>query len=39
MRLRWTPELIIYALDLHHRRHLRLPTKREWEKAGDDHPR
>jgi hypothetical protein len=38
VRVRWTRELIIYALDLHHRRHLRVPTKREWEKAGEDHP-
>ncbi len=35
---RWTQELIVYALDLHHRQHLRLPTKREWERAGENHP-
>jgi hypothetical protein len=38
VKVHWTRELIIYALDLHHRRHLRVPTKREWEKAGEDHP-
>ena len=26
---RWTPELVGYALDRHHRRHLRMPTVRE----------
>ena len=35
---RWTRELIMYAFDLHHRQHLRLPTKREWVQAGENHP-
>jgi hypothetical protein len=35
---RWTHELIVYALELHHRKHLRAPTKREWQRAGEDHP-
>jgi Homing endonuclease associated repeat len=35
---RWTPELIVYALDLWHRRYMRPPTKRQWARAGDDHP-
>jgi Homing endonuclease associated repeat len=35
---RWTPELIVYAIDLHHRRHLKLPSKRDWVRAGEDHP-
>ena len=26
---RWTPELVGYALDVYHRRHLRTPTVRE----------
>jgi hypothetical protein len=26
---RWTHELVAYALDVHHRRHLRTPTVRE----------
>jgi hypothetical protein len=38
VKIRWTHELVIYALDLHHRRHLRTPTKREWVAAGVDHP-
>ena len=38
MRMRWSRELVVYAIDLHHRRHLRAPTKREWITAGDDHP-
>lgn len=36
--LRWTPELIAYAVDLWYRRHLHVPTADEWEHAGDDHP-
>jgi hypothetical protein len=34
----WTPQLIGYAVDLWHRRYLRLPTAAEWERAGVDHP-
>jgi hypothetical protein len=36
--LRWSPELIAYAIDLWHRKHLRLPTTDEWERAGENHP-
>jgi Homing endonuclease associated repeat len=35
---RWSDELIVYAIDLWHRRHLRIPTVKEWERAGPDHP-
>ena len=35
---RWTPELILYAIDLWHRRHLQTPTQDDWERAGADHP-
>jgi hypothetical protein len=35
---RWTEELIVYAIDLWHRSHLRTPTVEEWETAGDNHP-
>lgn len=34
----WSRENIIYAIDLWHRQHLRPPTAREWELAGDRHP-
>jgi hypothetical protein len=36
--LRWTPELIVYAIELWHRQHLRLPTTDEWDRAGVNHP-
>jgi hypothetical protein len=30
--------MIIYAIDLWHRRHLRIPTVMEWHRAGPDNP-
>ncbi len=36
--INWTPDTIVYAITLWHRRHNRLPLRREWEKAGEDHP-
>lgn len=35
---RWTRESIIYAIELWHRKHLRIPTTDEWDAAGPDHP-
>lgn len=35
---RWTPENIVYAIELWHRRHLRAPAVSDWESAGDNHP-
>jgi len=35
---RWTPELIVYAIELWHRQHLRIPTTDEWDRAGVNHP-
>jgi hypothetical protein len=35
---RWTPELIVYAIELWHRQHLRIPTTDEWDRAGPNHP-
>jgi hypothetical protein len=36
--VRWTRELIVYAIDLWARRHLRAPTAEQWSRAGADHP-
>ncbi len=35
---RWTTDTIIYAIDLWHRRHLQVPSARDWEQAGENHP-
>jgi Homing endonuclease associated repeat len=35
---RWTPELILYAIELWHRQHLRIPTTDEWDRAGANNP-
>jgi hypothetical protein len=35
---RWTPELILYAIELWHRQHLRIPTTDEWDRADANHP-
>ena len=35
---RWTPETILYAIQLWHRQHRRPPATREWEQAGENHP-
>ena len=35
---RWTRESIVYAIELWHRKHLRIPTTDEWDAAGPDHP-
>ena len=35
---RWTPETIVYAITLWHRKHSRPPTVCEWEQAGENHP-
>jgi hypothetical protein len=35
---RWTRELIIYSIDLWHRKYLEAPTQDDWERAGPDHP-
>jgi hypothetical protein len=35
---RWTRELIVYAIDLWHRKRLEAPTQDDWERAGPDHP-
>ena len=37
-KFRWTPELIVYAIELWHRQHLRLPTTDEWDRAGPNNP-
>ncbi len=34
----WNDELVAYALDLYHRRHLRIPTVRELRAGIDDLP-
>jgi hypothetical protein len=34
----WTSELIVYAIELWHRQHLRTPTTDEWDRAGPNHP-
>jgi len=34
----WTPDTILYALELWARRHGRPPSAREWNRAGEDHP-
>ncbi len=36
--VRWTPDLIVYAIDLWARKHLRAPRAAEWDRAGTDHP-
>jgi hypothetical protein len=36
--IRWTPEMIAYAIDLWARRHMRAPTAEQWSRAGADHP-
>jgi hypothetical protein len=38
-KLRWTTEMMIYAIDLWHRQHLRAPTIEDWIPAGENHPR
>jgi hypothetical protein len=30
--------LILYAIELWHRQHLRIPTTDEWDRAGPNHP-
>jgi hypothetical protein len=35
---RWTPDLIVYAIELWHRQQLRIPTTDEWDRAGPNHP-
>jgi hypothetical protein len=35
---RWSRELIVYAIDLWHRKYLVTPTQDDWERAGADHP-
>ena len=32
------PELILYALELWHRQHLRIPATDDWDRAGPNHP-
>ena len=34
----WTPDTIVYALELWARRYGRPPSAREWNRAGEDHP-
>jgi len=34
----WTPEAILYAIELWVRRHGRVPAARDWDRAGEDHP-
>jgi len=34
----WTTEMMIYAIDLWHRQHLRAPTVDDWIRAGENHP-
>jgi hypothetical protein len=34
----WRPETIIYAFQLWHRQHARVPFAHEWERAGENHP-
>jgi hypothetical protein len=36
--LRWTPELITYAMRIWYRRNGRLPTPHDWRLADEDHP-
>ena len=36
--IRWTPELIVYAIELWVRRYGRAPVANEWDRAGEDHP-
>lgn len=36
--IRWTPELISYAIRLWYRRHNTLPSPSDWRHAGEDHP-
>ena len=37
--LYWTPDTVLYAIDLWVRRHGRvLPAARDWDRAGEDHP-
>ena len=36
--LYWTPETVVYAIELWVRRHGRVPAARDWDRAGDDHP-
>jgi hypothetical protein len=35
---RWTPDTIVYAITLWHRRHSRPPFTHEWDQAGENHP-
>jgi hypothetical protein len=35
---RWTPDTIVYAITLWHRRHRRPPFTSEWDQAGENHP-
>ncbi len=34
----WTPELVAYALDAFHRKHLRIPTAREFRRGVEELP-
>lgn len=36
--LRWTPELISYAIRIWYSRNNRLPSAQDWQRAGEDHP-
>jgi Homing endonuclease associated repeat len=36
--LYWTPETVLYAIELWVRRYGRVPAARDWDRAGDDHP-
>ncbi len=36
--IRWTRDLIVYAIDLWARTHLRAPTAADWDRAGENHP-
>jgi hypothetical protein len=35
---RWTPETIVYAIVLWHRKNSRPPLTSDWEQAGENHP-
>ena len=35
---RWTPETVVYAIQLWHRQYSRLPRTSDWEQAGENNP-
>jgi hypothetical protein len=35
---RWTPDTIVYAICLWHRKHQSPPVTSQWEHAGENHP-